>query len=58
MKNAKKMVAEIDRKKRALRNTKSEHLERDYRKSIYSDLKELRDYCKFKGLDFKAVIKL
>lgn len=58
MKQAKEMAKEIYRKKQALQKTKSEHLKRDYTKSINSDLRELKDYCKFKGLDIKEVLSL
>lgn len=58
MRQAKEMVREINRKKQALRKTDSEYLKRDYSKSIKSDLKELKDYCKFKGFDIEEVLRV
>lgn len=55
MKQAQKFIDEINRKKEAMRKTKSMRLFNDYRKSIRDDLFELRDYCKFKGLDFNEI---
>lgn len=57
MKQARKLLEKIDRKKQALLKTDSEHLKKDYSKSIKSDLKELKDYCKFKGLDFEELTR-
>lgn len=58
MKQAKILVAEINRKREAIRQTKSTYLINDYHKSIRSDMFELRDYCKFKGIDFSEVAEL
>jgi hypothetical protein len=58
VKQAKILVAEINRKRDAIRKTESTYLINDYHKSIRSDLIELRDYCKFKGLDFSEVVGL
>jgi len=55
MKQAKLLVDEINRKKVAISNTKSTYLINDYHKSIRSDICELRDYCTFKGIDFRKV---
>ena len=57
MEQALKLVDEINRKKEAIGKTKSTYLRNNYYKSIRSDMFELRDYCKFKGLDFKAVAR-
>ena len=57
MKQALKVVDEINRKKEAIRKTKSIHLRNQYHKSIRSDMFELRDYCKFKGIDFDEVVR-
>ena len=53
MKQALVLVDEINRKKRAMRKTKSEYLILDYAKSISSDIRELKIYCKYKRLSFK-----
>ena len=58
MKQAKILIAEINRKRDAIRNTNSAYLINDYHKSIRSDMFELRDYCKFKGIDLNEVTEL
>ena len=57
MKQALKLVDEINRKNEAIRKTKSAYLRNDYYKSVRSDMFELRDYCKFKGLDFNEIAR-
>ena len=57
MNQALKLVDEINRKNEAIRNTKSTYLINDYYKPIRSDMFELRDYCKFKGLDLNKVAR-
>lgn len=58
MEQALKLVDEINRKNEAIRRTKSTYLINDHHKSIRADMFELRDYCKFKGLDFGKVGRL
>ena len=58
MRQALILVDEIQRKKVAIGRTRSERLKNDYTKSIKSDLKELREYCKYKGLDYRPFQKL
>jgi hypothetical protein len=58
MKQALKLVDEINRKKNAILETRSSYLRNDYAKSISADISELRDYCNFKGLDFNEVVRL
>lgn len=57
MKQALKLVDEINRKNEAIRKTKSTYLRNDLYKSIRDDMFELRDYCKFKGLDLNEVAR-
>lgn len=57
VKQAQKFIDEINRKKEAVYKTKSIRLINDYRKSIRSDILELRDYCKFKGIDFNEIAR-
>ena len=57
MKQAKLLADEINRKREAIRKTKSTYIRNDYYKSIRADMFELSDYCKFKGLDFKEVAR-
>ena len=57
MKQALKMIEEITRKKDALKSTSSKYLKRDYSRSIWSDLQELKEYCSYKGIDYESLIK-
>lgn len=57
MKQALKLVDEINRKNEAIRKTKSTYLRNDLYKSIRSDMFELRDYCEFKGLDLNKIAR-
>lgn len=57
MKQAKILIDEINRKKEAVKKTNSQHLKRDYNKSIQADLRELREYCLYRGLDYYELIK-
>lgn len=52
MKQAIEMVKSINKKKNAIRNTKSKYLKRDFSRSIWSDMQELKEYCLYKSLDF------
>lgn len=58
MEQALKVVDEINRKREAIRKTNSAYLINDYCKSIRSDMFELRDYCKFKGISFRKLARL
>lgn len=55
MKQALILVDEINSKREAIRKTKSEHLFADYCKSIESDISELKEYCKYRGIDFNEL---
>ena len=55
MKQALILMKEINRKREAIKNSKSEHLKHDYKTRIKRDLQELKEYCGYKGLDYKAV---
>ena len=55
MKQALIFIDEINRKKSALQKTKSQYLKNDYSKSIRQDIKELKSYCEYKGLDFQEL---
>ena len=57
MKQALKFIDEIKRKKEAVLKTKSTYLKNDYSKSIRQDMEDLKEYCEYKGLDFKELIK-
>ena len=58
MNQALKLVAEINRKKEAMKKTKSQYLKNDYSKRIRDDMFELRDYCQFKGLNLIEIARL
>lgn len=51
-------VEEIRRKKEALKRNISKSLKADYTKSINSDLRELKEYCGYKGLNFERFEEL
>ena len=57
MKQAIKVVKEIERLKWAIYKTNSEHLIRDYSKQIVKLIKELKEYCRYKKLDYKEVMR-
>lgn len=57
MNKAIETAKEIGRKQKALQKTKSDKLKSDYGKSIHRSIKELRFYCKCKGLNYNEVIK-
>ena len=57
MKQALKVVAEIERLKGAIEKTKSAHLKNDYSKGIRNLTAELKEYCGYKKLNFNEIIK-
>ena len=57
MKQALILIDEINRKKVAIQKTKSKSLIYEYSKSFKRDLKELKIYCMYKGLDFRKLEK-
>ena len=57
MKQALLFIDEIKRKKEAVHKTKSTYLKDDYSKSIRQDMEDLKEYCEYKGLDFKELTK-
>lgn len=57
MKQALKVVAEIERLKKAIERTKSAHLKNDYSKGIRNLTAELKEYCDYKKLNFEKVMK-
>lgn len=56
MKAALRQVAEINRLKTAIEKTDSAYLKNDYAKNIRKLQKELKEYCGYKGYDYKAII--
>ncbi len=57
MKNAVIFAKEILQKKKAIAETSSYKLKKEYRKSIQEDLGELQYYCDAKGLSISEVFK-
>ena len=57
MKQALKVVAEIERLKGAIYKTNSEHLIRDYSKQTVKLIKELKEYCRYKKLNYNDVMR-
>jgi hypothetical protein len=57
MKQAIKVVEEIERLKGAIYKTNSEHLIKDYSKQTVKLIKELKTYCKYKNLNFNEVMR-
>lgn len=57
MHQALKVAVEIERLKRAIYKTNSEHLIKDYSKQTVKLIKELKTYCRYKKLNFKDIMK-
>ena len=57
MKQALKVVEEIERLKGAIEKTKSEKLKHDYSKGIRKLTAELKEYCRYKKLNFNEVMR-
>lgn len=56
MKAAMRQVAEINRVSEAIKNTQSPYLKRDYEKNLRRLKKELREYCYYRGFNFKQIL--
>lgn len=50
-------LAEMKRLKTAFNKTNSVYLKNDYAKAIRQMQKDLREYCSYKGLNYKEIIK-
>lgn len=55
MKQAEKLIQEINRKVIAIQQTESRYLRKDYYASIKKDMRELKAYCKYKGINYEEV---
>lgn len=55
MKQALKLIDEINWMKLSIKNSSSIHLKRDYEKAIRRDLRDLEEYCSYKGIDYKEL---
>lgn len=58
MKQALIFTEEIIRKIEAVQKSTSPKFKRDYNKSIARDKAELRQYCRLRGINYKALDKL
>lgn len=56
MQAAKKLIEEIKRQIDACSRTQSDYLKRDYNKSIKRMKKDLREYCFYRGFNYKKII--
>lgn len=50
-------IQEIMRLKKVINETKSTYLKNDYSKRISQMIKELREYCDYRGYDFTNILK-
>lgn len=57
MKQAQKVVEEINRMKGAIEKTNSAHLKNDYSKGIRTLTAELKEYCGYRKLDFNKIMR-
>ena len=55
MKAAKREAMDIMRMREAMSRTKSEHLKMDYAKGIKRKEKELKTYCRYRGIDYGSI---
>lgn len=56
MKAAINQVKEINRLKEATSKTQSKYLKRDYEKRIHKLKKELREYCRYRNINYHKLI--
>lgn len=56
MEQAIKEIEDINRMKRAIKETKSAKLKNDYAKAIRRKINELQIYCDYKGLDIGQLL--
>lgn len=47
-----KELDDIKRMQEAIENTDSEYLKRDYKKAIKRKRNEIKEFCKFRGLNY------
>lgn len=55
MKAIRRELDEIERLKCAIEKTNSEHLRRDYQKAIKRKTKEIKEYCRYRGIDYENI---
>lgn len=57
MKAVNKQVEEIKRLYGAINKTSSKHLKNDYTKNIKALKRDLKEYCSYKGYNYKEILK-
>lgn len=57
MKAVERQLEEIERCKKIFNSTNSVYMKNDYAKAIRRLTNELREYCKYRGYNFKKIIK-
>lgn len=55
MKQIEKEITEINRMRAAIKNTSSKHLIRDYNKSIAQKIKDIKEYCRYRNINFNEL---
>lgn len=55
MKQIEKEIAEINRMRAAIKNTSSKYLIRDYNKSIAQKIKDIKEYCRYRNINFNEL---
>lgn len=55
MKQIEKEITEINRMRTAIKNTSSKYLIRDYNKSIAQKIKDLKEYCYYRNINFNEL---
>ena len=55
MKQIEKEIAEINRMRTAIKNTSSRYLIRDYNKAITQKIKDLKEYCYYRNINFNEL---
>ena len=57
MKAVERQIEEIERCKKIFNSTNSVYMKNDYAKAIRRLINELREYCKYRGYNFKEIIR-
>lgn len=55
MKQIEKEIAEINRMRAAIKNTSSKYLVKDYNKSIAQKIKDIKEYCRYRNINFNEL---
>ena len=55
MKQIEKEIAEINRMRVAIKNTSSKYLIRDYNKAITQKIKDLKEYCYYRNINYNEL---